>query len=1016
MTLVVARYGDDAFGALADEIASSQRDDPLRRVTVVVPRGQVALATRRRLAAHPPGVLNVSFLTISKLAAELAAGWPAVSGRRPATPAVVAGAVRSALAGPEAGPLAPVADQPATARALTRTYRDLRWAAPEAVDALSARVGRAGAAARAVADVGRRLRSFYDDVDLVAAACDVVRGGGPETGPVVVYLPARLRSVDLDLLKALEAAVRVTVIVGATGDDEADGPARDLIVALGGRAEDHRAISGRVERGDEVICAPTADAEVLLAVRHLMARNADGVPLERMALAHNGTSPYPRLVHDLLTLADIPFNGTGIRPLAATVAGRTLLGALDLPDVKWRRDVVTGWIASAPLRHRGRLVPGFDWDTLSREAGVVSGLDEWQGRLAGHAAVLRGRVEGEGENGAWYLREAERCDDLAGFVTDVARRLGEAGGSWAQWSEWAVRFLKEMLGEGSALDGWKPEEVAALDAVHEAVRALSALPEGRPSRAAFRAALAAELEDPAPQTSRFGHGILVGEISEMVGLDLDELWVLGMIDGAFPGRAADDVLVPDAVRKEYGLPLRVARIAESRRDYLAALATAGRRHLSFARGDQRQGGRLRPARLLLDTLGELAGRRLYARDLETLGTVFGYTAVASFRDAVAKGPGDPVSLPDWDLRSYLRWQTDGRPLSSHFAVDASLSSGWELQRARASDRFTRFDGRIDGVALPSPADAGGSVQSPTGLESYAVCPRRYLFAKVLRVEAREQPEEVQQLGAKERGTLFHRVLERFVAEELARPEGERVSPDTPWGANGQERLERIAEEVFAEFEQRGLTGRQELWRNDRQEIMGELRHFLREDDRYRAERGATPLAVEEAFGMDGADPLEVALRDGRQVRFRGSVDRVDRTADGGLSVLDYKTGRFEKEEGDPFQRGTRLQLPLYGLVARRAHPPSGPVDVRYWFVGDRAAQRGRYCQEGFTLDHGIEDGLAQVVGTLVGAIEGGRFPANPQACTFCDFNDVCPPDRQRSWERKRDDPWIDDYRALAEPT
>ena len=85
-------------------------------------------------------------------------------------------------------------------------------------------------------------------------------------------------------------------------------------------------------------------------------------------------------------------------------------------------------------------------------------------------------------------------------------------------------------------------------------------------------------------------------------------------------------------------------------------------------------------------------------------------------------------------------------------------------------------------------------------------------------------------------------------------------------------------------------------------------------------------------------------------------------------------------------------------------------------MGDRAAQRGRYRQEGFTLDHGIEDGLAQVVGTLVGAIEGGRFPANPQACTFCDFNDVCPPDRQRSWERKRDDPWIDDYRALAEPT
>jgi RecB family exonuclease len=1015
MKVLVERYGDDAFGALASEVASVQGADPLARVTVVVGRGQVGLATRRRLAARPPGILNVRFLTFSKLAAELAPDWPAVTGRRPATPAVVAGAVRAALAGPEAGPLAPVADQPATARALARTYRDLRWAPPEAVAALVAGGGRAGAAARAVADVGRRLAGFYDDVDLVAAAA-VATGGDCETGPVVVYLPARLRPVDHDLLAALEAAVAVTVVVGATGDVEADGPARDLVTLLGGRPEDHPAFTGGVERGDEVLSAPTADAEVLLAVRHLMARNADGVPLERMALAHNGTAPYPRLVRDLLARAGIPFNGAGIRPLAATVAGRTLLGALELADSGWRRDVVAGWITSAPLRHDGRLVPGFDWDTLSCEAGVVSGLDEWRERLAAHAAVLRARAEGEEENGAWCLREAGRCDGLVGFVAEVARRLDEAGGTWAQWSEWAGRFLRELLGEGAALEGWTAEELAALDAVHEAVQGLSALPEGRPSTGAFRAALAAELEAPAPQTSRFGHGILVGEVAEMVGLDLDVLWVLGMVDGAFPGRAADDVLVPDAVRRDHGLPLRGARAAEGRRDYLGALAAAGRRHLSFARGDQRQGGRLRPARLLLDTLGGLADRRLYARDLDTLGTVEGYASVASFPAAVAAGPGDPVSLDDWDLRSLLRWRADGRGLSSHFAVDGVLSAGWELQRARRSDRFTRFDGRIDGEALPSPADPGGAVQSPTGLESYAACPRRYLFAKVLRAEVREQPEEVLELGAKERGTLFHRVLERFVAEELARPEAERVGPGTPWGAEGQARLSRIAAEVFADFEQRGLTGREALWRTQRRVLMGELRHFLAEDDRYRAERGAAPLAVEEAFGSDGADPLEVALVDGRRVRFRGSVDRVDATADGGLSVLDYKTGRFVKEEGDPFLRGTRLQLPLYGLVARRAHRPSGPVGVRYWFVGDRAAQRGRYLQEGFTLDPGIEDRLGEVVGTLVGAIEGGRFPGNPGGCAFCDFNGVCPPDRQRSWERKRDDPWIADYRALAEPT
>ncbi len=121
------------------------------------------------------------------------------------------------------------------------------------------------------------------------------------------------------------------------------------------------------------------------------------------------------------------------------------------------------------------------------------------------------------------------------------------------------------------------------------------------------------------------------------------------------------------------------------------------------------------------------------------------------------------------------------------------------------------------------------------------------------------------------------------------------------------------------------------------------------------------------------------------------------------------------DEDDPFHGGTRLQLALYGQAARRRHSARGPVEVRYWFVSDRAAQRGRYQQEGFTLDGGNERRFAEVVGTLVGGIEGGRFPGNATGCSRCDFTNVCPPDRARSWERKRDDPWIADYLGLVEP-
>jgi hypothetical protein len=893
---------------------------------------------------------------------------------------------------------------------------------------LAAQSERSAEMVRLVVGVRDRLADRYDEADLVAAAAHEVAGEAETAvGPVVVYLPLQLAPTDRDLLRALAGRVPVTVIVGATGDPVADGPARDLVARLEGRPEaGPAAFSAAVVQGTEVLVAPTADAEVLLAARQLAAHNAAGIPLERMAVAHGGNEPYPRLVHDVLTRAGIPFNGTGIRTLAATVAGRTLLGALALVDHDWRRDDVAAWLTSAPLLQRGRAVPASAWDALSCEAGVVAGLGEWRNRLAAHAATLRARaelLEEIGETpGRSLRRDAEQCGSLSAFVEDLARRLDEAPGTWGGWARWARRFLRDLLGEPVHQVGWPAGEIAALDAVLEAVQGLAALGDGHPAPDHLRSALVAELEAPAPQVSRFGHGILVGRVAEMVGLDLDVLCVVGMTDGSFPGRADDDVLVPDREREKCGdeVPLRGARLPEARRDYLAALAAASVRMLSFAAWDQRQGRRQRPSRLLLDTLSTLAagGRRLYARDLEGLGTHDGYVSIPSFAAAVAAPVGEPVSEADWDLQSLVRWTRDGGDLGRHVLseVDPVLRAGLALRRERRRPVFTRYDGRVDGLRVPSPAgpsSVGGVVQSPTGLETFARCPRRYLFGTLLGVAVRERPEAVLRVSPLERGNIVHRVLERFIGEELARG---RIDPLTPWGKKGDERLRRIAEEVFSDFERRGLTGHDALWRMDRSSILGELRHFLREDDRYRRETGATPEAVEQPFGREGETPVSVPLVGGRAVRFRGTIDRIDRTADGGLSVLDYKTGARHGTEADPVARGTRLQLPVYGLAARERYRPAGPVDVRYWFVSDKGGERGHYARDGFTLTSGGEARFAEVVGTLVTAIEAGRFPGNPAGCAVCPFDRICPADRGRSWERKRSDAWIAGYLAVAEPS
>lgn len=1014
----LAPYGAPALGAVACAVEAGQGGDPLAPVTVVVPRSQVGLAVRRRLAARPGGVCNVAFVTLPALAARLAVDWLASTDRRPLTRPVLQEAVRAVLRTARGGLLGPVREEPATARALVATYRELRGVRQEVRAGLAAQSRRAAEVLGLADEVDERLAGWFDEADVTLAATGAVRSGGlpAGTGPVVLYLPRRLRAADADLVQAIGQAGELTVIAGVTGDAEADGPTLELVRRLGG-SPTAAAGGPAVVHGTEVVLAPTADAEVLAALRYLMTRNRAGVPLERMAVAHGGNSPYPRLLHDALQRADIPFNGGGVRPLAATVAGRVLSGVLALADHDWRRDEVAAWLTTAPLLdERGRRIPGNAWDALSCEAGVVHGLGEWRERLVAHAAALRHRAAATGSDEAGPLQAAAgECDRLLAFVEEVARWLAPAADSWAGWAGWARRLVRHLVGEGPHQVDWPAAEVAALDAVLEAVQGLAALGGAQASLAQFRAALLAELDSPAPQTARFGRGVLVGRIEEMVGLDLDELCVVGMIDGAFPGRAADDALLPDQEREVGGgeVPYRVARPAEARRDYLAALAAARRRRLSCAVGDQRHGREQRPSRLLLDTVGALAGagRRLYAGDLPQVG---GHRLLPSYAATVVDGEGEPVSPHDWDLRSLTRWVVAGGDPAHHFLArsDEALGRGFELRRARRQSRFTRFDGRVDDVVVSSPGGAGA--QSATGLEAFARCPRRYLLATLLQVAVRQPPEAVVRIGPLERGNVVHRVLERFVGEALATGP---VDPATPWGAAGEARLVRIAEQVFADVERRGLTGREALWRIDRAAILGELRHFLREDDRYRRQAGARPVAVEHAFGRDGEEPVAVPVGAGRHVRFEGTVDRVDVTAGGGLAVLDYKTGLRRPLYADPLAGGTRLQLPLYGLAARQRFRPAGAVDVRYWYVSDRGAVRGHFPQEGFVLDAGGEARLAEVVRTMVAAIDAGQFPANPSGCAICPYTTVCPPEgeRQREWERKRTDPWVADYLAMVGP-
>lgn len=1026
-------YGEPAVEALRRAIGAAKGGDPLAPVSVAVGSTTAALSLRRLLAGEA-GILNVRFLSLARVAELLGAGDLAAIGRSPLTPAVRNAAVRRVLA-EDPGLFAGVAGHPATQRSLGAAFRDLRHVPETGL----ARLEHQSARAREVVRLLRRFRAvttpYYDEHDLaMAAAAAVARGAAcvADVGTVVLHLPWSLSPAEAALAGALAGAGRLRAIVGLTGEADADEPARALARRLATFLGPPEVIEPAGAPGaTEVVVAPDPDEEARVVLRDALARAAAGAPLHRTAVVFRSPQPYALVLHDRLRDAGIPHHGTAPRTLAQTVAGRTLLGLLDLRAHDLARRDLFAWLHGAPvLGAGGHPVPAARWEALAREAGVVRGVAQWSRRLvalgerrARHLASPEpghnGHDPGDSDAGA----DLDHLRELAAFVADLGRRLHSAPeGSWAALAGWAEGLLVRYLGSDTARAPWPEDEVESFDRVIDVLRGLATLDglDPEPDVTRLRRALDDALDVPARRVGHFGDGIFVGHLHEVVGACFDTVYVVGMTEGRFPPRAGVDPLLTDAERQAAGpeLPTSAARRLDERRRYLAALAAAGTRVLTAPRADPRMQQSRLPAPWLISDASRLGSRPVRTPDLDHLPPAGPVRRVPS-AEAGVLAAGAPLSLTDHDLAVLLQAHRGGAPLASHPVVvsQPDLARGLEAIAARLAGAPGPWTGFV-GAAGTSVAGTERPL-SPTSLERWATCPFQYFLGHVLRLEAPEDPDDVDQLSALDRGALVHTVLERFMGEHAG-----RIEPEAPWSPEARGRLRAIAEELFDEYERFGRTGRPLLWRHQRARILRQLEATLDADERERASRGVRPVAVELAFGDDGADPpVEVGLPDGRVVSMRAKIDRVDATPElTRLVVIDYKTGSddgYAHIDADPVREGRLLQLPVYALAACQHFGPL-PVEAYYWFVSDRAGYRLR----GYPLDDTVIARCSEVVAAIAEGIEHGVFPPNPgdedlfghQHCRRCAFDRVCAADRGDEWERLRRQPETAVYLRLARPS
>lgn len=290
------------------------------------------------------------------------------------------------------------------------------------------------------------------------------------------------------------------------------------------------------------------------------------------------------------------------------------------------------------------------------------------------------------------------------------------------------------------------------------------------------------------------------------------------------------------------------------------------------------------------------------------------------------------------------------------------------------------------------------VWSASRLNRYANCPYGFFAEYILKLEARDDPEEG--IDAMQRGSILHSVLAHLY-KRLADDGITLITPNLDTILN---HLNESCDYLFPTAPQRYGFRPSALWRYEQEELHRMLRILVAWECEENGEATRyIPYLLEAGFGIrqDSLPPLEINVDDTR-FQVRGLIDRLDKDGNGNLRVLDYKSGSTKYSQSD-LRKGLALQTPLYALAAEQFLVGEGErvAESHYWHITIREAS-GSLRFDGTVRDHELAETAVQQAALNVERTRSGIFPAAPEkpitgafSCrSYCDIAPICRVSRQ----------------------
>ena len=1044
-----------AAARLDAAVAFLESFPPSQPVTIVAATRGGADDLARRVARARGATIGLTRLSLTQLAARVAATELAGRGVAPATTlgseAVAARVAFDASAAETLTYFSDVAGTPGFPRALAHTIGELR-----AVGIDAAQVKQAGDAGPDLARLLGEAEQEYGGAQTADRARLFETATTAVAADPTLAAPLLLLDVPLDTpceARFVAALTQAASHVCATVPTH-DIPARDALVAAGGALavgqDSDQSVLGRVrtylfadaapaEAGtdDELqfFSAPGEGRESVEIARRILAEAARGVPFDEVAILLRAPQEYHGLLEHALERAGIPawFDRGTRRPhpagraflaLLACAAERLSarrfaeylsLGQLPSPDADqttWVPSVADEIVrlddtndtddTSAP---NATLPTPRRWERMLVEASVI-GVDaqRWARRLDGLQAEMSRRrdelhrTEPQSARAEAVERDIDRLLHLRRFALPLIEELAEWPSS-APWGDWLDRL--------SALAPRVLRVPAYVLRILADLRPMAAV--GPVSLDEVRSVLADRLRlvDAEPPGRRYGR-VFVGSPAQARGRAFRVVFIPGLAERMFPQKPRQDPLLVDAARARLDPRLRT-RAEQGRQErlllHLAVGAATERLYVSYPRLEVAEGRGRVPSFYALDLLRGATGR---IPDHETLATAAAASGDPSLAWPAPADPDTAIDEQEHDL-SVLRSLLDARDpaavrghaqyiLKQNAALRRSVTDRW----ARAERRWSPYDGLTRVTDAIAPALTAqrltGRTYSASALQRYAACPYQFLLGAIYRLQPAEQPQPLQRLDPLTKGSLVHAIQAAFfrALEASGSLPVTRGSVDTALTA-----LDSAIRSVSGEYEEKLAPAIPRVWNDELAGIARDLRgwvHHLAE-----ADDGWIPRYFELAFGLPGdvgrdprsvPDPVSI---DGRFM-LRGAIDLVEESADGtALRVTDHKTGKDRHRDTLVIGGGAVLQPVLYSIVVEKI--TGKPVaESRLYFC----TSAGGYKVRPVRLTPEARHAGIEALEIIDRAVERGTLAAAPSdgACTWCDFRQVCGPNEEVRTARK----------------